>query len=92
MSLTVDVLRAAQGLVLIFGLVVVYYATRSYRRTKSRSMLLLALGFAITTVGSVIGGLAFELMGDLLTADTLYATAQAIGFLIILLSLAVTKD
>lgn len=94
MSLNLDILRIAQALILIFGLVVVYYAAKSYRRTKSRSMLLLTLGFAITTVGSVLGGIAYELVipGDLETADTLYAVAQAIGFFIILLSLAVTKD
>ena len=93
MPLTVDVLRIAQALVLIFGLVVVYYAAKSYRRTKSRSMLLLAIGFGITTVGSVVGGVAYELVGaGLQNADTLYAVAQAIGFFIILLSLAVTKD
>jgi len=93
LSLTLDVLRIAQALVLIFGLVVVYYAAKSYRRTKSRSMLLLGIGFGITTVGSVVGGVAFELMGaDIETADTLYAVAQAIGFFIILLSLAVAKD
>ena len=92
MSLTLDVLRGAQALVLIFGLVVVYFASKSYRRTKSRSMLMLASGFAITTVGSAVAGLAFEFEGDLITADALYAVAQAIGFLIILLSLAVVKD
>ena len=93
MSLTVDLLRIAQALVLIFGLVIVYYGAKSYRRTKSKSMLLLAVGFGVTTVGSVVGGVAFELMGaDLQTADTLYALAQAIGFFIILMSLAVTKD
>ena len=93
MPLTLDVLRVAQVLVLIFGLVVVYYGTKSYRRTKSKSMLLLSIGFAITSVGSVVGGIAFELMGaDFVTADALYACAQAVGFLIILLSLAVIKD
>jgi uncharacterized membrane protein len=93
LSLTLEVLRIAQALVLIFGLVVVYYAAKSYRRTKSKSMLLLALGFGITTVGSVVGGVAYELMGaGLEDADMLYAVAQAVGFFIILLSLAVTKD
>jgi hypothetical protein len=93
LPLTLDVLTIAEALVLVFGLVIVYYGAKSYLRTKSRSMLLLAVGFGVTTVGSVVGGVAFELMGaDLETADTLYAVAQAIGFFIILLSLAVTKD
>ena len=93
MSLTLDILRTAQAVVLVFGLVVIYFATKSYRRTGSRAMLLLGIGFAFVSVGSVVGGIAFELMGaDLETADALYAVAQSMGFLIILLSLAVVKD
>jgi hypothetical protein len=93
LDLTLDVLRAAQLLVLVFGLVVVYFATRSYRKTKSKSMLLLAVGFALASIGSVVGGIAFELMGaDLETADALQALAQALGFLIIIVSLEVVKD
>lgn len=93
MDLTIDILRAAQALVLVFGLVIVYFATKSYRRTKSRSMLLLAVGFGLASIGSVVGGAAFELMGaDVETASALQAVAQALGFLIILLSLAATKD
>ena len=93
MDLILDTLRGSQALVLVFGLVIVYYAGKSYRRTKSRSMLLLALGFALASIGSVLGGVTFELMGsDIQTASTLQAVAQALGFLIILLSLAVVKD
>jgi hypothetical protein len=93
LDVTLDILRAAQALVLVFGVVIVYFATKSYRRTKSRSMLLLAVGFALASIGSVVGGIAFELMGaDLATADALQALAQALGFLIIVLSLAVAKS
>ena len=93
MDLTLDLLRVSQALVLVFGLVIVYYAGKSYRRTKSRSMLMLALGFALASIGSAVGGLVFELMGnDVQTAGALQAVAQAVGFLVILLSLAVVKD
>jgi len=93
LDLTLDLLRVSQALVLVFGLVIVYYAGKSYRRTKSRSMLMLALGFALASIGSAVGGLVFELMGnDVQTAGALQAVAQAVGFLVILLSLAVVKD
>ena len=93
MDLTLDVLRAAQALVLVFGIVIVYFAGKSYRRTKSKSMLLLGLGFALASIGSVVGGIAFELMGaDLETAGAIQALAQVVGFAIILASLAFVKD
>jgi hypothetical protein len=93
LDLTLDILRIAQALVLIFGLVIVYYAGKSHRRTRSRSMLLLAVGFAMASIGSVLGGVAFELMGaSVETASTIQGVAQAMGFLIILLSLVVIKD
>lgn len=93
MGLTLDLLRLAQAFVLIFGLVVIYYASKGYRRTKSRSLLLLAIGFAFVSVGAVLAGVLFELLNvDLLEADTLQAAAQAVGFFIIVYSLAGTKD
>jgi len=65
-ALTLDLLRIAQAFVLIFGLVVIYYASKGYRRTKSRSLLRLAVGFAFISVGAVLAGATFELLnGDL---------------------------
>lgn len=92
MDLILDVLRISQALVLVFGLVIAYFAAKSYRRTRSRSMLLLALGFALASIGSAVGGFAFEFMGSLEAADTLQAVAQVLGFFIILFSLVVSKD
>ncbi len=68
MGLPLDVLRVAQAFVLLFGLVVIFYAARGYRRSKSRSMLLLGVGFSFVSVGAVLAGVLFELMNiDLLT-------------------------
>ncbi|MDV3293791.1 MAG: hypothetical protein LYZ70_05930 [Nitrososphaerales archaeon] len=87
-----DVLRVAQGFVLVFGLVVIFYAARGYQRTKSKSMLLLGIGFAFVSVGAVMAGILFELLNvDLLTVQAGEAIAEAIGFFIIVYSLAVTK-
>ena len=86
-------LDTAQALVLVFGGVVVYYASRSYRRTKSQAMLLLAIGFACVAIGAVAAGIIFNLnTADLNTPITVQAYSQAVGFLIILVSLARAKS
>lgn len=93
LALTLDILRLAQALVLIFGLIVIFYASKGYQRTKSKSMLFLAVGFAIVSVGAGVAGVLFELMNvDLLTAQTTQATAEAVGFFIIVFSLAGIRD
>jgi hypothetical protein len=85
-------LDIAQALILIFGGVVVYYAGRSYRKTKSQAMLLLALGFAFVALGAVAAGVLYNLnTGDLSTPITVQAYSQAIGFFVIVYSLAKAK-
>jgi hypothetical protein len=86
-------LDVAQALILVFAGVVVFYASRSYGRTKSQSMLLLALGFAFVSVGALIAGVMYNLgTSDLSTVLTLQAYSQAIGFFIIVYSLARAKS
>jgi len=86
-------LDLAQVLILVFGGVVVFYASRSYRRTKSQSMLLLGLGFACVAVGAAIAGVMYNFSSsDLESALTVQAYSQAIGFLVIVVSLARAKS
>jgi hypothetical protein len=86
-------LDIAQTLILVFGGVVVYFASRAYGRTKSQAMLLLALGFACVAVGAVVAGIIYNLnTADLSTPITVQAYSQAIGFLVILFSLAKAKS
>jgi len=86
-------LDIAQTLILIFGGVVVYYATRAYGRTKSQAMLLLAVGFACVAVGALAAGVIYNMnTADLSTPITVQAYSQAVGFLVILLSLARAKS
>jgi hypothetical protein len=86
-------LDVAQALVLIAGGVVVFYASRAYSRTKSQSMLLLALGFACVAVGAAVAGAIYSLnTGDLNTPITVQAYSQALGFLVIVYSLARAKS
>jgi uncharacterized protein YjeT (DUF2065 family) len=85
-------LSVAQGLILILGGIVVFYAMRAYRRTKSRAMLLLGLGFAFVTAGAAMAGVLFNVTGDLTTAESVQAASQVVGFFIIVYSLTRTKD
>lgn len=93
MAVVLDILEVAQALIVVFGGVVVYYASRSYSRSKSRSILFLAIGFAIVTIGAVAAGILFELLSvGLTTVEAIQAISQAVGFFIIVFSLVGTKE
>jgi hypothetical protein len=86
-------LDIAQALILITGGVVVFYALRSYRRTKSQAMLLLGFGFACVAAGAAVAGIIYNLnTADLGTPITVQAYTQALGFLAIVYSLAKAKS
>jgi len=86
-------LDAAQTLILAFGGVVVYFALRAYGRTKSQAMLLLAIGFACVATGALAAGIIYNTnTADLSTPITVQAYSQAVGFLVILISLARAKS
>lgn len=83
-----DSLAVFQVLILILGGIVVFYASRSYSRTKSRSMLMLSIGFAFVTIGAGLAGILFDFASyDLQTVVTVQAAFQTIGFLAIVYSL-----
>lgn len=85
-------LDIAQVLILAFGGVVVFYAARAYGRTKSQAMLLLAVGFAFVSLGALVAGVLFNFgTSDLGTVITFQAYSQAVGFFIIVYSLARAK-
>ena len=86
-------LSIAQGLILVFGAIIVFYASRAYLRTKSQAMLLLGLGFAFVTAGAAVAGVLFNVGGeDLTTVVSVQAASQAVGFFIIVYSLTRTRD
>ncbi len=89
----IDLLRVFQGAIVILGAVVVYFSTKSYRRTKSKSMLLLALGFIFVTAGAVVAGALFELLNlDIVAVETVQAASQTVGFILIVYSILRAKD
>jgi divalent metal cation (Fe/Co/Zn/Cd) transporter len=77
-------------LTLLLGGVITFYSYRAYRRTASRALRALALGFGIVTLGAFLAGVVDQLIAvdpDLaLVVESLFTT---IGFAIILYSLYV---
>jgi len=94
LGLALDILTVAQFLIVVFGAIVIYYANRSYSRSKSKSILFLAIGFAVVTIGAVAAGILFNLVtvGNLATVEAVQAVSQAVGFFIIVYSLVGTKE
>jgi uncharacterized membrane protein len=94
MDPTLDLLMVSQVLILILGGIVVYYATRSYRKAKSNAMLFLAIGFGFVTLGAAVAGILYNLTdaNSLMVAQAVQATFQAIGFFIIVYSLKWAKE
>jgi hypothetical protein len=93
MSVTLDILRVFQVAIVVLGVIVVYYASKGYRKTKSKSLLFLALGFVFVTVGAVTAGLLFEFLKyDLTVVATIEAACEVVGFSLIVYSILGTKD
>ncbi|MFC7227100.1 hypothetical protein N0B31_06770 [Salinirubellus salinus] len=82
------VVTALKTTTLLFGGLVTFFAFRAYRRTHARPLGLLALGFAIVTLGSLLAGVvdlvsAFDTQTALVVESALTAT----GFGVIAYSL-----
>ena len=90
----VDLLRVLQAVIVISGVVIIYFASKSFRKTKSGAMLFLALGFVFVTVGAVAAGILFEFLlpGNLQAADAVSAGFEVVGFALIVYSIVGTRD
>ncbi len=90
---SVDLLRIFQLAIVTLGVIVIYYGSKSYLRTKSTSMLFLTIGFVFVAVGAIVAGVLFELMHfDIVAVETVQAASQTFGFLLIVYSLIRAKD
>lgn len=70
------------------GLLITYQAYKGYRTYGSEPMLYVAIGFLFISVGSVIEGVLFEVVGlSIFQAGTIQTAIVAIGMLVILYSL-----
>lgn len=79
---------ALKTITLVLGGLITYYAYRAYRRTDARPLGLLAAGFAIVTVGTLLAGLADQAFGlDTSVVLLVESVLTASGFGVILYSL-----
>lgn len=88
-------IAATKTLTFVFGAVITYLSFVAYRRTRAAALRALAVGFAVVTIGSVLGGVV-DLASDVVNVTgpeaTLYgvliqSVLTMIGFGIITYSL-----
>jgi uncharacterized membrane protein len=83
----------AKAVVLPLGVGITFFAYRAYRRTGAAAMRSFALGFAVLTLGSVLGGGLDQLVGVGLDVGLLVNSLfTAVGFVILARSLYVTDS
>jgi len=81
-------LFVVKTLMLLAGGIVLYYATKAYRRSGDKSLGYLAGGFGFVLVGSAFGGLMYELIGQpLIVGVVIESSFVLVGFLLIAYSL-----
>jgi len=70
------------------GLLITYQAYKGYRTHGSEPMLYVAIGFLFISVGSVIEGVLFDVIGlSIFLSGTIQTAIVAVGMLVILYSL-----
>jgi hypothetical protein len=87
-SLIVATLSVLQSVIVILGLIIIYYATRGYRKTNNKSLLFLGLGFLFVTIGAVAAGLLFQFLNaSIYEVETIEAASEVVGFVLIVYSI-----
>ena len=83
---------ATKVVALVLGAFIVYLAYMGYRRNASKPLLFAAMGFALITVGTVIEGILYVLVGaELLTATATGTIVTIFGFITVIYSIYSTK-
>lgn len=79
-------------LTLVLGGLITYLAYRAYRRTHSRSLGALAVGFGFVTLGTFLAGVVDQLLNAGFQTGLLIESALiAVGLVIIVYSLYTTR-
>lgn len=75
---------------LVLGGLIAYFSYKAYRRTNARALGLLSLGFGVVTLGSLLAGIADQVLAVGGSASLIIESAlTAVGFAIITYSLYV---
>lgn len=78
----------AKLVTVILGLLIAVKAHKGYRKHGSQPMRYVAIGFLFISVGSVIEGILFDVVGlSIFLAGTIQTAVVAVGMLVVLYSL-----
>lgn len=92
MSLSLDILRGISAVVIVLGIVVVFYALKGFKKTRSYPLVFLALGFAFITIGAAVAGLLYEFGAyDMTTVMIVEEATELAGFMMIVYSILGSK-
>ena len=81
-------LRVLKSLIGLLGLMLAYLSLKAYRKSESKNMLFLSIGFGIITVGSILAGLSFEFLGfTLLQVNIVESLMILVGFIMVMYSI-----
>jgi len=80
------------AIVLVLGGLITHLAYRAYRRTRDRELRLFTVGFALLTLGFLVGGGLHRLLGtDLLVGVLAQGVLSALGLVALVYSLYVDE-
>lgn len=84
------IVALANTATLVAGGLVLVFSVRAYRRTGSKALRALVVGFGCIVAGSVLGGLVHLLGNSVALGVVVQSSATAVGFAVLLYSLYVT--
>lgn len=92
-GLIVLLVALVNAVVLVLGGLITYLAYRAYRRTRGYALRPFTLGFALLTLGFLVGGGLHQLLGaDLLTGVLAQSVLTAAGLATLVYSLYVSES
>lgn len=83
-------LAVANAVIVLLGLVVAFQGFRAARRERSHRLLLTASGFSLLSVGSVLGGVCYDLFDlSMFASGVVHTGFVGVGMILIVSSLFV---
>ncbi|WP_338728762.1 hypothetical protein [Haladaptatus sp. DJG-WS-42] len=90
MTELITVVVALKTITLVLGGLITYFAYKAYRRTNAPALRALTIGFGIVTTGSLLAGIADQIMGvDASLVAVIESGLTAVGFAVLVYALYV---